>query len=82
MTWRRDLDVLQKNFTNWIFTNWMLIPLVNKASGLADVNQRMQALYPGPYSVIEKFDPRRGLFVLDLEFASPQARTLWLLKWS
>jgi hypothetical protein len=41
---------------------------------MADVNDIMQELFPGPYRVVETTDS------FELEFDDPKEQTFWLLK--
>jgi hypothetical protein len=47
---------------------------------MKDVNEVMQALYPGPYRVVEKYLTDRMLFGFSLEFDDPHEKIIWLLK--
>jgi hypothetical protein len=47
---------------------------------MKDVNEVMQALYPGPYRVVEKYLIDRMIFVFSLVFDDPREELVWLLK--
>ena len=75
--WQKKLMELELNFASR-----PEIGHVSREGRLADVNMIMQYQFPGPYRVIEKYLPNRGVFGFSLEFDDPKEKTMWLLKWS
>lgn len=73
------LDYLAK--LDQSYFNWCQIKN-GQEDGLSDVNEMMQAIYPGPYVIVEKYSSQKGRFALDLEFENPADRTLFVLRWS
>ena len=76
-SWQDTLQELELSFNNWI-----MIGKSDRESGLEDVNRIMKTSYPGNYTVIEAYDPKRGVFGFKLMFDDPKEETFWLLKWS
>ena len=77
VTWQKKLMELELKFASWL-----KIGNVSREGGLVDVNEMMQAWYPGPYRVVEKYLPDRMVFGFVLEFNDPREKTMWLLRWS
>jgi hypothetical protein len=77
VTWQKKLMELELKFASWL-----KIGNVSRECGLVDVNEMMQAWYPGPYRVVEKYLPDRMVFGFVLEFNDPKEKTVWLLRWS
>lgn len=73
-TWQYYLRELELKYNNWINT------YNTQEMGMKDVNDIMQALYPGPYRVVEKYLPDRMVIGFSLEFDDPKEQTFWLLK--
>jgi hypothetical protein len=76
LTWQEKLLELEFKF----YARWLEIGNVSREDGLADINEMMQAWYPGPYTVIESYISSRGVSGLKLEFKDPHQETIWLLK--
>ena len=74
-TWQEKLRELELKFASWL-----KIGNVSREDGLVDVNEMMQAWYPGPYHVVEKYLPDRMVFGFILEFDDPKEQTMWMLK--
>jgi len=62
------------------FACWMNTGFGDRNSGLSDANLIMQEMYPGPYTVVEKYDIDRAAFSFELNFSDPKEETFWLLK--
>lgn len=77
MSWNRRLRALETTYYDW-----SKIEGINKEYGLVDLTELMQKDFPGNYSVIEVYDPKRGRFALKLEFADPREETMFMLRWS
>ncbi len=75
ITWQEYLIQLQRKYASWTKLGQQC-----EGDGLADATEMMQAKYPGPYHVVEKYNAGRGYFTLELEFDDPKEKTLWLLK--
>lgn len=73
-TWRDHLRELELKYNCWRNT------FHTTEMGMKDVNDLMQVLYPGPYSVVEKYLTDRMLFGFSLEFEDPHEELVWLLK--
>lgn len=76
-TWQTYLLKLQIKYASWTKLGQEC-----DGDGLADATKLMQLKFPGQYRVVEKFDPTRGTFSLDLEFDDPKQKIFWLIKWS
>ena len=76
-TWQDKLQDLELKFASWL-----KIGNVSREGGLEDVNLMMKTWYPGNYSVIEAYDPKRGVFDFKLVFGNQKEELLWLLRWS
>lgn len=70
-TWQDHLQELELQYNDWDTTTEM---------DMKHVNEVMQALYPGPYRVVEKYLTDRMLFGFSLEFDDPHEKIIWLLK--
>lgn len=75
-SWRDHLDFLQAKYTSWLLTQEC------SGDGIKDATEIMQEFYPGPYRIIEEFDPNRGMFRLNVKFDDPHQEMLWKIKWS
>ena len=75
VTWQTTLRNLEIQY------NSRLKSFVEESIGMNDVNFIMQSLYPGPYQVVEKYLPSRGIFGLELQFSNPKDKTMCLLRW-
>ena len=49
---------------------------------LEQVVEVMQERFPGPYSIVEAYNPKRGCFELQTRFSDPKQETLWRIKYS
>jgi len=76
-TWQAYLTKLQADYVAWTKLGQQC-----EGDGLADANEMMQACYPGPYHIVERYDPQKAAFTLQLEFDDPREKTMFLLKWS
>lgn len=76
-TWSVYLDILQSRYTSWTKLGQECT-----GDGLEDVTEMMQRKFPGPYTIVEKFNVDRGVFGLEPKFESPQEELLWKIKWS
>jgi len=76
-TWQDHLRELEFQYNNSISTyNTQEITMKD----MKHVNEVMQVLYPGPYSVVEKYLPDRMVFGFSLVFDDPREEIIWLLK--
>jgi hypothetical protein len=76
-TWQDHLQELELQYNNSISTyNTQEITMKD----MKHVNEVMQALYPGPYRVVEKYLTDRMVFGFSLEFDDPHEKIIWLLK--
>lgn len=75
-TWQDKLRELELKFASWL-----KIGNVSREGGLKDVNLIMSTWYPGNYTVIEAYDPKRGVFGFKLVFDNPKEEMLWQIKW-
>jgi len=73
-TWQDHLQELELQYNDWVKT------YTTKEINMKDVNEVMQALYPGPYRVVEKYLIDRMIFVFSLVFDDPREELVWLLK--
>ncbi len=74
MTWQKyllELELRHKDYNS--------VRLV-KMTGLEVVNELMQIMYPGPYTVEEAYIPSRQVIGFVLKFSDPRDETFWLLK--
>lgn len=76
-SWRDTLRELELKFASWLDIGYG-----SRESGLIDVNEMMRTRYPGNYTVVEAYDPSRGVFGFKLVFDDPREETMWLLRWS
>lgn len=76
-TWKEKLKQLELKFESWTSNG-----NTNRDEGLHDVNEIMQEHFPGKYTVIEAYDPKRGVFAFKLKFDDPHDETIFLLRWS
>ena len=77
VTWQIYLNLLQSQYASWTKLGQEC-----EGDGLADATELMQDRFPGPYKVVEKFDPKRGTFSLQLDFSDEKEKLFWLLRWS
>lgn len=75
MTWQVYLNVLQSKYASGT-----KLGQNREGDGLSDATEMMKKKFPGPYSIIEKYDPIRGCFTLKLKFDDPKEEIFWLLK--
>lgn len=73
-TWQDYLQELELKYNNWR-NNFATTEM-----GLQDVNEIIQDLYPGPYTVEEAYIPSRQVIGFVLKFTDPKDETFWLLK--
>jgi hypothetical protein len=73
-TWQDHLRELELKYNCWRNT------LATIEIDMIEVNELMQALYPGPYRVVEKYLTDRMIFGFSLEFDDPHEEIIWLLK--
>lgn len=76
MTWRDYLNQLQLKYASWTKLRQNC-----EGDGLADATEMMQDRYPGPYKLVEKYDPDIGTFRLELKFEDDRHKMLWLIKY-
>lgn len=76
-TWQEYLIQLQLRYSSWTKLGQEC-----EGDGLAEATEMMQAKYPGPYRLTEKYNADRGTFDLKLEFDDPKQETMWLIKYS
>lgn len=76
LNWQTTLRELQLKYSIWIKT------FNSPETGMQDVNDIMQTLFPGPYRVVGKYLPDIKIIDLELEFDDPREQIIWLLKWS
>ena len=72
------LRSLNQKFNSWVNTTFVK----DKVEGLTDALELMQQRYPGNYRLIEKYNPSRGAFELDVKFDNPKEEMLWKMKWA
>jgi len=53
-----------------------------KGNDLSRAERLMQEKFPGPYSLYETYDPKRGVMIYALHFESKEEEIAWKLKWS
>ena len=75
--WKDKLQELELKFASWL-----KIGNVSREGGLEDVNLMMKTWYPGNYTVVESYNPQRGVFGFKLVFEDPKEELVWLLRWS
>lgn len=73
MTWKIYLKKLE-------LINLLYIDQNNVNDVLDDINVRMQAKFPGPYTVIRYLNQEGKFIDYKLQFDDPAQETLWLLK--
>lgn len=78
ITWEEYLQFLSKRYTSWT----KLGQPEKTGDGVEDANYMMKKKFPGPYTVVEKYDVYHMVFSLALEFESPQEELMWKIKWS
>ena len=49
---------------------------------IEQVTEVMQEQFPGPYTIVEAYNPQRGCFELQTRFSDPKQETLWRIKYS
>lgn len=74
MNWKERLRSIHIQLMNTDLTD----DNTNKVMEVATC--RMQHHFPGPYTVVENFDPARGVFGFKLKFEDPNEELLWMLK--
>ena len=74
MHWKERLRAIHVHLMNADLSN----DERNDVTGIA--TRRMQRHFPGPYTVVENFDPARGVFGFKLKFEDPNQELLWMLK--
>lgn len=72
------LRSLNQKFNSWVNTTFVK----DKVEGLSDALDLIQLHYPGNYTLIEKYNPTRGLMELDVQFDNPKEEMLWKMKWA
>lgn len=76
-TWQSYLKQLQLEYGSLT-----MFDAKRRDEGLACATGLMHKRYPGPYRIVEKYDPDRGIFSFKLKFDDPQEEIIWLLRWS
>ena len=75
--WQETLRELELRWAGWLE-----IGNTSREQGLVDVNRMMKEFYPGNYTVVEAYIPKRGVFGFRLVFEDPREETMWMLRWS
>lgn len=74
-SWKSYLASLSSRYIQWKSQGY------KDDDGASDATELMQQRYPGKYKLIERYNPTRGVFELDIVFDNPKEEMLWKIKW-